>query len=220
MTALDSLARIALRQNIDSSMFFNSIVDAWKHEESNLKNLVITCRKKSPNTAIFLFTIKQKVIAQFPVPEQLLREKDPINEYIDTLPLSVRNPVIKNPVIKNPKIINLKQKYKNVDLKARVIEISGPKAVHTKFGTQVYVSNVLIADETGTITLCLWNQQINKVSVGDVIKVEKGRVASFRGERQLRLGRSGKISVIEEKGFPTIEQLAKNKQQKDGSALI
>jgi ssDNA-binding replication factor A large subunit len=59
------------------------------------------------------------------------------------------------------------------------------------------VTNASIADETGTIQLPLWNQQIDTVSVGDTIQVEKARVVTFRGERQLRVGRGGKLSVVE-----------------------
>ena len=40
-----------------------------------------------------------------------------------------------------------------------------------------------------------------KVSVGDVIKIEKAKVAKFRGELQLRLGRSGKLTVVQEENF-------------------
>lgn len=194
-TVLESLARIAVSKNINSSEFFNSLVDAWKQKESTCENLVIRCRKRTRDSAIFLFTIGQKVVAQFPVPEHILQEKNPLKGYIDTMPSEAFS--AKNPTVKNPRIRDLEQRMKKVNLKARVLEIPEPKPVYTKFGTQAYVSNVLIADETGTIRLSLWNQQINKVSVDDVIKIENAKVARFRGKRQLRLGRSGKLSVIE-----------------------
>jgi ssDNA-binding replication factor A large subunit len=59
------------------------------------------------------------------------------------------------------------------------------------------VTNVLVTDETGTIQLPLWNKQIDEISVGDLIQVENANVIVFRGTRQLRVGRSGKVSVIE-----------------------
>ena len=43
--------------------------------------------------------------------------------------------------------------------------------------------------------MSLWNQQIDIVSKGDVVKIKNGRVASFNGERQLRVGKHGRISV-------------------------
>ena len=59
------------------------------------------------------------------------------------------------------------------------------------------VANAKVTDETGIIQLPLWNQQIDTVAVGDTIQVENARVASFRGELQLRVGRGGQLSVIE-----------------------
>jgi replication factor A1 len=55
----------------------------------------------------------------------------------------------------------------------------------------------LIEDETGTIKLCLWNEQIKSVSIGDTIQVDNARMSSFRGERQLSVGRKGTISNVE-----------------------
>jgi ssDNA-binding replication factor A large subunit len=45
--------------------------------------------------------------------------------------------------------------------------------------------------------MSLWNHQIGMVHKGDVVDVKNGVVASFDGERQLRLGRSGSLSVVE-----------------------
>jgi replication factor A1 len=151
---------------------------------------------------MFLFTIRAKVIAQFTVPKQILLETDPITTYIET-----RSPeafAVKKPVIKNPKINELEQRMRHINVKARVLETPKPHLVKTRFGTTAYVSNVLIADETGTIRLSLWNQQINKVSVDDVIKIENARVAKYRGNRQLRIERHGTLNVIDGEGFPPL----------------
>jgi replication factor A1 len=58
----------------------------------------------------------------------------------------------------------------------------------------------LIADETGTIKLCLWNEQINSISIGDTIQIENARTSTFRGERQVRIGKKGTLSNIEDLG--------------------
>jgi len=51
-------------------------------------------------------------------------------------------------------------------------------------------------DETGTIQLPLWNKQIDEISVGGLIQVENANIIIFRGVRQLKVGRSGKVSVV------------------------
>ena len=204
--AIQYLARIALRLNIDSSKFFSSLVDAWENNESTCEKIVIRCRKKTKDSATFLFTIERKVLAQLKVPEEILKARNPIKRYIDALPPEAFSP--KKPDTKNLKIIDLKQRMKHVNIKARVVETPKPKRVMTRFGTQAYVSNMLIADKTGTIRLTLWNEKIKEVSVDDVIMIENGNVASFRGRQQLKLGRTGTLNVIEGEEFPSLLNLS------------
>jgi replication factor A1 len=204
--AIQYLARLALSKNIDSSKFFSSLVDAWVNNESTCEKLVIRCRKKTKDSATFLFTIGRKALAQLKVPEEILKERNPIKRYIDALPPEAFSP--KKPDTKNLKIIDLKQRMKHVNIKARVVETPKPKRVLTRFGTQAYVSNMLIADKTGTIRLTLWNEQIKEVSVDDVIMIENGNVAYFRGRQQLKLGRTGTLNVIEGEEFPSLLNLS------------
>jgi ssDNA-binding replication factor A large subunit len=88
-----------------------------------------------------------------------------------------------------------------VSLKTKVMETLRSKSVFTRFGNYASVTNALIADETGTIKLCLRNEQINSISVGDTIQIEKARTSTFRGERQLSLGKTGTLSNIEDLYF-------------------
>ena len=101
--------------------------------------------------------------------------------------------------IEHPRIEDLKSGMNRINLKARVIEIPKPRSVITRFGGFATVTNVSVKDETGIIQLPLWNKQIDEVSVGDLIRVENARVVTFRGERQLRVGRGGQLSVIEKR---------------------
>ncbi len=82
----------------------------------------------------------------------------------------------------------------HVNLKAKILEVAEPKPVVTRYGNNATVAKVLVGDETGTIKLCLWNGQIDGVSVGDVIKIENAQASVFRGERQLSLGKKGTIN--------------------------
>ena len=53
----------------------------------------------------------------------------------------------------------------------------------------------MIADETGTIKLTLWNEQIDQVNVNNVVKIQNGYVTSFKGEIQLNAGKYGTLTV-------------------------
>ena len=60
---------------------------------------------------------------------------------------------------------------KRVNVKAEVLEIPKPVQVHTQFGNTVMVVNALVQDDTGKIKLCLWEGQINSVTVGENIEI-------------------------------------------------
>jgi len=192
---LEYLARIALMHKVDSSEFFNYIVEAWNQEESECKQLAIRCRERTKNSAIFLFTNGRKVIAQFPIPLIILQGKNQLESYTKTI--SAKTSSVKNFKGVTPKIGDLKAGMKRIDLKAEVLKLSEPKMVYTRYGTTAYVSNALIKDETGSMRMSLWNQQINMVHKGDVINIKNGNVSWFSGERQLNLGRNGSLSVVE-----------------------
>ncbi|PVX23040.1 MAG: hypothetical protein CW716_13080 [Candidatus Bathyarchaeum sp.] len=58
------------------------------------------------------------------------------------------------------------------------------------------VADATIEDETGKITLTLWNDQIAQVSVGDRIRIENGYIKSFRDVLQLNSGKYGTLTVL------------------------
>jgi ssDNA-binding replication factor A large subunit len=74
------------------------------------------------------------------------------------------------------------------------------RIVYSRFGNNpLGLSTSKISDETGSINMPLWNNQINMVSIGDTIKIENGRVKTFRGELQVSVGKAGKLKVIKTK---------------------
>ncbi|MEM2118601.1 MAG: OB-fold nucleic acid binding domain-containing protein [Candidatus Bathyarchaeia archaeon] len=94
------------------------------------------------------------------------------------------------------KIKDLREGMKRVSIEAKVIEKHDPREVQSRFRNETLrVADAIIADETGSIKLTLWNEQIEQVNVDDVVKVENGYVTSFRGEVQLNVGKYGKLTV-------------------------
>jgi len=192
---LENLAGIAVLHKVDASEFFNCIVEAWNNDGSECKQLAIKCRVRTKNSAIFLFTTGREVVAQFPISITILQGKNQLESY--TKAIFARISSVKNFEGVDSKIGDLKVGMKKVSLKAEVLEIPKSKIVYTRYGTTACVSNAVIRDETGSMKMSLWNQQINTVHKGDVIDVKNVTVTWFSGERQLRLGRSGSLSVIE-----------------------
>jgi replication factor A1 len=94
------------------------------------------------------------------------------------------------------KINELRDGMKRINLTAKVIDKSDTREVTSRFKDQTLkVATASIADDSGTIKLTLWNEQINQVNVNDTVKVQNGYVTSFKGEIQLNIGRYGTFSV-------------------------
>jgi len=94
------------------------------------------------------------------------------------------------------KIKELVNGMKRVSIEGKVTEKSETREVMSRFKNESYkVASVVIADETGSIKLTLWNEQIDQVNVDSIVKIENGYVSSFRGEIQLNVGKYGKLTV-------------------------
>jgi len=193
--ALEYLALISMKYGIDSNDFFNSFIEACERQESTCESLLIECRKKTRDNAVFLITKGVKVVAQFPIPKHILKEINPLKNFAPTKTSMKKIP--DRVKIEHPQIRDLKLGMNRINLKAKVIEIPKPKTVFSRLGKLNTVANAKVTDETGSIQLPLWNQQIDTVAVGDTIQVENARVVTFRGELQLRVGSGGQLSVIE-----------------------
>jgi replication factor A1 len=83
----------------------------------------------------------------------------------------------------------------NVNLEADVVSLEDVREIN-KYGRKLRVCNVKIKDESGEITLVLWNDEIDKVKAGSKIKIENGYVNEWQGNSQLTLGKFGKMTVL------------------------
>jgi replication factor A1 len=191
--AIESLAIIAVKNKIDSSEFFEAIIKAWNGKKSKVKKIEIVCRKKTKDSAIFLFTYDSNIAAQFFIPNEILKGKNPLEGQMKMLALRST----KTAKIINPKIKDLVPGMKKINIKAKILEIPEPNIVYTRYGTTAYITNALIGDGTGTIRMSLWNNQINTVSEGNFIAVKNGAVTRFRGDLQLRIGKGGSLDVVD-----------------------
>jgi replication factor A1 len=85
---------------------------------------------------------------------------------------------------------------KRVSIKAKVVELGNVREVKSKFKDETYrLADATIADETGSIKLTLWNEQVDMINIGNIINIENGYVTSFKGESQLNVGKFGKLVI-------------------------
>ena len=94
------------------------------------------------------------------------------------------------------KISDIKEGDSEINIEAEVMEKSYAREVRSRYGRVLMVADATLKDETGKITLTLWNEQISKVMVGDRVKIENGYAKSFRNVLQLSTGKYGTLTVI------------------------
>jgi len=93
------------------------------------------------------------------------------------------------------KIKDLSMGSSRVSVEGVVVSKSEPRKVRTKMGEDAQVADCVIEDDSGRITMSLWNSQIEQVNVGDHVKIENGYITSFRSELRLNVGKYGKLFV-------------------------
>ena len=93
-------------------------------------------------------------------------------------------------------IKDLAPRQGNVDITIDVVE-KGDVREFEKFGKSGRVCNAVAKDDTGSIKLTLWNDDIDKINVGNKVHVTNGYVSEFQGEKQLTTGKFGKMEVME-----------------------
>ena len=194
------LAFISVKYEVSPDTLFYALLAAGENGESKCGNLSIECRCKLKDRAIFLIMDGTEVVAQFSVSKNfLLQQGNPIRTFMET-------DMVRRYINKETKpaqagaIQDLRAGMNNVKVAAKVLEVTKPKLIVTRYGNNARLAKAVIADETGKINLCLWNEQIDAVSAGDTVQIENAKVSMFSGERQLSIGKKGTLSNIEDLG--------------------
>jgi len=79
---------------------------------------------------------------------------------------------------------DIKPNQGNIDLILEVVDKEEPREFE-KFGKKGKVCNAKVKDGSGAIKLTLWNEDIDKINVGDKIHLQNGWCSEFRDEKQL-----------------------------------
>jgi replication factor A1 len=192
------LAFLSAKYEVDPDSLFYALVLAEESGKSRCGDLSIERRGETREKVMFLILASSKVVAQLSVLKEFLLEKGhPIRDFMETD--KIRRFIAKRARQSfGLQIRDLRSGMAQVCLKAKVLEIPKPSLVYTRYGNYASVANALIADETGTIRLCLWNEQIQCISEGDTIQIENARASTFKGQRQLNIGRKGLLTSIDE----------------------
>ena len=84
---------------------------------------------------------------------------------------------------------------RNVKLIGRLKEVGEPRKIGTRFGLATFAT-ANFEDETGSVRLNLWRDQIDVAKAGDRIALENAFTREFGGVVEVNIGKDGKISVL------------------------
>lgn len=93
------------------------------------------------------------------------------------------------------KISELKDGTRNITVEGQITKVGETRIVNLRTGGQAEVSDATLTDESGSITLTLWDRQIEQAKEGKHVIVNNGYINSYRGEIRLNVGRFGSIQV-------------------------
>ncbi|MFX0107321.1 MAG: hypothetical protein ACFE7R_03490 [Candidatus Hodarchaeota archaeon] len=97
--------------------------------------------------------------------------------------------------INEVKVANLETRMSNVTISFKVIEKSASREVTSRHdGSINRVSSVIVGDETGIVTLPLWNDRIQDIENGKTYVLKNGYTGLFRGNLRLKIGRESEIT--------------------------
>ena len=104
------------------------------------------------------------------------------------------------------KIGDLKSFSRKVYTVAKVISKGELREVTSKNDNSAHeVCEALIADDTGSVYLTLWDNNIHEIEKDMIIKLDNAYVNVFRGSMRLNLGKYGNYSVLEEAPFDEVD---------------
>ena len=97
------------------------------------------------------------------------------------------------------KVAELTPQSRAVNVTAKVVSKTEIRDIPMgRDGSAHRVCDALVGDETGSVYLTLWDDNIEKVNENDSIRVENGYVTLFKGNMRLNIGKYGKLELAKE----------------------
>lgn len=88
-----------------------------------------------------------------------------------------------------------KERMKAINIVAELKSIGETRDITLKAGGQTKVCKFVISDDKGELDLQLWGDEIDRVKVGDILKISNGYMNEFKGEKSLNVGKFGKLEI-------------------------
>jgi len=96
------------------------------------------------------------------------------------------------------KIEKLTPNSREVNTIVKVVSKGEVRNVTGRDYTLRRVADALVGDETGCVYLTLWDDNIDKISEEDTVRITNGYVNLFRGNMRLNIGKYGSFEILKE----------------------
>jgi len=91
---------------------------------------------------------------------------------------------------------DLKPGMDHVNMKVKVSNVAESRQITTGAGVEHEIVELEVQDETGSITLVLWDDKIIPVKVGDALEINNGFITSFKGVWRINIGKYGDVMKL------------------------
>ena len=97
------------------------------------------------------------------------------------------------------KVIDLMPDTKHINIVVTVVsKTPRRKVISKRKRAKRWVAEALVGDETASILLTLWNNQIQNIHTDDTIQIWNGYISLFHNSLRLNIGRYGSYHVTTE----------------------
>jgi len=127
------------------------------------------------------------------------------------------------PEIRVHKISELKSNLPTANIVAQVVGLSETQEVQRKSGDKVSISRLLVGDETGIVSVSLWDDKAELVSqfkTGDILRIEDAVPALRLGQVSLSVGRTASLQKVEETREPIDVKITRITEAGSDSELL
>lgn len=127
------------------------------------------------------------------------------------------------PELKIQKISELKPDLPATSFVARVVGTSETQRVQRKTGESVDVSRLLVGDETGIVSVSLWDDKAalaSELKTGDIIQIEDARPTLQLGQVSISAGRTASIQKLKDKSETIEVKISKIAETGPQSGLV
>ncbi|MFC1686817.1 hypothetical protein ACFL0E_00485 [Nanoarchaeota archaeon] len=105
----------------------------------------------------------------------------------------------------------------NLDL-VLIVKEKESERTFEKFGKTGRVCKATVSDDSGEVKLTLWNEDIDKVTVGDKIHLKNGWCSEYQGEKQISSGKFGTIELLENSSTENKESSSESDTKEEAEA--